>query len=76
MLNKTMSKNCVDFIDDGKIASIIENTREDAGRVRAIIAKSMEKKPLTVEETAALIAAESPELVEEIFNAGFCPGCP
>ena len=69
MLNRTMSKNCTDFIDDAKITSIIENTREDAGRVRAIIAKSMEKKPLTVEETAALIAAESPELVEEIFNA-------
>ena len=69
MLNKTMSKKCIDFIDDAKITSIIENTREDAGRVRAIIAKSMEKKPLTVEETAALIAAESPELVEEIFNA-------
>ncbi len=64
-----MSKNCSDFINDAKITSIIENTREDAGRVRAIIAKSMEKKPLEVEETAALIAAESPDLVEEIFNA-------
>ncbi len=64
-----MSKNCVDFIDDAKISSIIENTREDAGRVRAIIAKSMDKKPLEVEETAALLAAESPDLVEEIFNA-------
>ena len=69
MLNRTMSKNCTDFIDDAKIISTIANTREDAGLVRAIIAKSMEKKPLTVEETAALIAAESPELVEEIFNA-------
>jgi 2-iminoacetate synthase len=64
-----MSKNSVDFINDAKITSIIENAREDAGRVRAIIAKSMEKKPLEVEETAALIAAESPELIEEIFNA-------
>jgi 2-iminoacetate synthase len=69
MLNKTMSKNCVDFIDDVKITSLIENTREDAGLVRAIIAKSMEKKPLSVAETAALIATESPALVEEIFAA-------
>lgn len=69
MLNNVMSKSCVDFIDDAKITSLIENTREDAGLVRAIIAKSMEKKPLSVAETAALIAAESPELVEEIFNA-------
>ena len=29
----------------------------------------MDKKPLEVEETAALLAAESPDLVEEIFNA-------
>jgi 2-iminoacetate synthase len=63
------SDNFKDFIDDAKIESIANSAKEDAGRVREIIAKSMEKQPLEVEETAALLAAESPDLVEEIFNA-------
>ena len=68
-MKKIFSKNCVDFIDDDAITALIENTKEDPVRVREIIAKSMNKEPLTVEETACLIAAESPELVEEIFEA-------
>jgi 2-iminoacetate synthase len=67
--NKIFSKNCVDFIDDAKINALLDSTVEDAGRVREIIAKSMRKEALTVEETAALLKAESPELVEEIFEA-------
>ena len=68
-MNKTLSSKCEDFINDEKINGIISNTREDKVKVREIIAKSMAKQPLEVEETAALLAAESPELVEEIFNA-------
>lgn len=68
-MQKIFSKYCADFIDDNKLIGILENTKEDAGRVREVIAKSMEKKPLDVEETAALLAAESNDLVEEIFNA-------
>lgn len=68
-MEKRLSKNCLDFIDDDKLEKLIANTKEDKARVREIIAKSMEKKPLQVEETAALLAAESQDLIEEIFNA-------
>ncbi|MFA6567669.1 MAG: [FeFe] hydrogenase H-cluster radical SAM maturase HydG [Victivallales bacterium] len=68
-MGKKLSKHGVDFIDDAKLCSLVEDMREDKVRVREIIAKSMEKKPLAVEETAVLLSAESPDLVEEIFNA-------
>jgi 2-iminoacetate synthase len=68
-LDKTLSKNSVDFIDDEKINGIIKNTKEDPVKVRDIIAKSMSKEPLKVEESATLLAAESEELTEEIFEA-------
>lgn len=66
---KELSKNAVDFIDDGRIEGILAGTGEDPARVREVIAKSLEKQPLTVEETAALLAAESEELDGEIFAA-------
>ncbi len=65
----TLSKGFRDFIDDDALTRLVDETREDAGRVREIIAKSLNKEPLQVEETAALLKAESPELVEEIFAA-------
>jgi 2-iminoacetate synthase len=68
-MEKIMSKTCRDFIDDEKISTLINDTREDHGKVREIIAKSMAKQPLSVAETAVLIAANSPELIEEIFAA-------
>ena len=67
-IDKTLSKGAFDFIDDAKIQSLIDNTVEDAGKVREILAKSLEKKPLSVEETAALLAVKSPELLEEIYD--------
>ena len=68
-MDHKLTKDCVDFIDDDKLSALISGEKEDAGRVRAIIAKSLEKVPLTVEETSALLAATSPDLVEEIFDA-------
>jgi len=68
-MKEILSKSCSDFIDDNKLEKLISNTKEDKARVREIIARSMEKKPLQVEETAVLLAAESQDLVEEIFNA-------
>lgn len=64
-----MSKTATDFIDDGKLTGILADTKCDAPRVQEIITKSLEKQPLSVEETATLIAADTPELVEEIFSA-------
>lgn len=59
----------VDFIDQNRLISILENTRADKARVREVIARSLKKEYLTVEETAVLLNAHQPELVEEIFAA-------
>ena len=63
-----LTKGFVDFIDDAKLHSLINNTREDPVVYRAILKKSLSKQPLTVEETAALIAVQSPEGLHEIFE--------
>lgn len=68
-MNRTWSQHAVDFIDDDKIIGIIDAMREDPVRCREIIAKAMSKEPLTVEETSVLLAAESEDLVNEIFEA-------
>ena len=65
----TLSKTAADFIDDRHIGSLLQAPAPAAAQVREIIAKSLEKQALSVAETAALLRAESPELVEEIFAA-------
>ena len=65
----TLSQGAVDFIDDAKLTGLLRKTRPDAARIREIIAKSLAKEALAVEETAALLAADGPELAEEIFAA-------
>ena len=64
----TLSEHAVDFIDDAHMTRLLETTAPDAERVREIIAKSLNKEPLTLPETAALLKAEDPDLVEEIFE--------
>ncbi len=54
------------FIDPDEIWSIINSTRPDRFKVRDVIAKSLDKKRLTLEETAVLVNADDPELIEEI----------
>ncbi len=66
-MEKKYSKNGIDFIDDKKITDLINNVDYSDKRAREILAKSLDKQPLSVEETAVLLAAESPEIVEEIF---------
>jgi 2-iminoacetate synthase len=63
-----LSQSGYDFIDDAYLHSLLER-RADADEVRDIIDKSLAKQPLEVEETAALIGADQPELLEEIFDA-------
>lgn len=62
-------KDAVDFIDDTYIHSLIENTTEDLVEARRIFAKSLAKEPLTLEETAQLLAISSPSGLQELFNA-------
>ena len=54
------------FIDAEEIWNLINNTKSDKARVREVISKSLDKQRLTLEETAVLINASTPDLVEEI----------
>lgn len=54
------------FIDAEEIWHFINNVKLDKQRVRDVIAKSLDKQRLTLEETAVLINTTDPELVEEI----------
>ncbi len=66
VMNAQLSKNAVDFIDDDFIEGLIDKPA-DAKRVDEILAKSIAKEPLTVEESAELINADDPERVEQMF---------
>jgi 2-iminoacetate synthase len=65
---KRLSRSGQDFIDDERLHGLLQ-VRAEPGHVRDIIAKSMAKVPLQVEETAQLLAADDPALVEQIFDA-------
>ncbi|PKP08128.1 MAG: [FeFe] hydrogenase H-cluster radical SAM maturase HydG [Bacteroidetes bacterium HGW-Bacteroidetes-4] len=54
------------FIDEQEIQRFLENTHPTKERVREVIAKSLDKNRLSLEETAVLINATDPELIEEI----------
>jgi 2-iminoacetate synthase len=65
----TLSSNAVDFIDENHLNGLLAKGKPGAERIRQIIAKSLAKEALTVEETAALVSTDDPELLEEIFAA-------
>ena len=54
------------FIDSDEIWDLIRNTTAPKERVRDVIAKSLDKNRLTMEETAVLLNATDPDLIEEI----------
>jgi 2-iminoacetate synthase len=54
------------FIDETEIWNFIDRTKPTKERVREVIAKSLNKYRLSLEETAVLINATDPELIEEI----------
>jgi len=66
--NKRLSSSGCDFIDEQYLHGLL-GMRPAAAAVRDVIAKSMAKQPLSVEETAVLLGADQPALVEEIFDA-------
>ncbi len=69
MPDMSLSDGASDFIDDGKLEGLLSGQSADKVRVRGIIAKSLEKKALSLEETAALLQVDDPDLTEEIFEA-------
>ena len=56
------------FIDAEEIWSFLNNTKPDKQRVREVIAKSLDKHRLTMEETAVLINSAGTGLEEEITH--------
>jgi len=54
------------FIDPVEIWDYLNNTVSSKERVREIIAKSLSKQRLNLEEVACLVNANTPELIEEI----------
>lgn len=55
-------------IDEESIFHAMEHTVEDKVRVREILQKAMELKGLEASDVPALMAVESPELLEELFQ--------
>ncbi|MEI6347618.1 MAG: [FeFe] hydrogenase H-cluster radical SAM maturase HydG [Bacteroidota bacterium] len=54
------------FIDVEEIEGYLNNVKPDRQRVHEVITKSLNKQRLTLEETAVLINATDPDLIEEI----------
>jgi 2-iminoacetate synthase len=66
-----LSESGIDFVDEPYFESLLKSNPDvgtDSGQIREIIAKSKNKEALTVEETADLLNAKEPELVEQIFD--------
>ncbi|MCD4727676.1 MAG: [FeFe] hydrogenase H-cluster radical SAM maturase HydG [Pirellulales bacterium] len=63
-----LSRNGFDFIDEQRLNALLDISIEP-GQLDEVIAKSLSKQPLSVDETAVLLAADRPEMVEKIFDA-------
>jgi len=59
-------KAMVPFISEREIEEILADAQSDRELIREIIAKSLSKKRLSMQETAVLLMTTDPELVEEI----------
>jgi 2-iminoacetate synthase len=64
----TLSRDAVDFINDDHINQLIEKKPPTKERIEEIISRSLSKKPLSVDETAELLAADEEALVNLIFE--------
>ncbi|MDR1485678.1 MAG: [FeFe] hydrogenase H-cluster radical SAM maturase HydG [Planctomycetaceae bacterium] len=62
-----LSASGVDFIDESYFESLLQQ-KPDKGKINEIIAKSKNKEPLKIEETASLLAIDDPETVESLFE--------
>ncbi|HOW69359.1 MAG TPA: [FeFe] hydrogenase H-cluster radical SAM maturase HydG [Phycisphaerae bacterium] len=68
MAEMTLSDRATDFVNDDTLHYLLDTRRPDPVHVRELIAKSLSKQPLTVDETAVLLNASDPELTEQIFE--------
>lgn len=63
------AKQYINFIEEPILNHQLQGPHPEPHQVREVISRALEKKPLTVEETAILVKTTQPELVEEIFAA-------
>ncbi len=67
---KIADKAQQNFIDDNEINEILDAAQNPTkAQVREVIQKSLNKNRLSLQETAILVNANEPELIEEIKNA-------
>jgi 2-iminoacetate synthase len=64
-----LTDGAVDFIEDAELDALLDRPASDSTETREVVAKALAKEPLTPGETAVLLRAEAPALVEEIFDA-------
>ena len=64
-----LSRHAVDFIDEDRLSGLLEGPPPEAARVREVLARSLAKEALGLEETAVLLKTSDPDLVEEIFES-------
>ena len=69
LITSRLSDSGYDFIDESAIEELLSGPPADAAEIDDIIAKSMAKQPLSVEETSRLLSNDSPEVVERIYAA-------
>ncbi len=67
-LDPRLSSSGHDFIDEPRLHRLL-TAKPERGQVGDVIAKSMAKEPLELDETAVLLRAEEPEQVEMLFDA-------
>ncbi len=63
-----LSSTAEDFLAGIDLSALLDRPA-DPGEVRDVVAKSLSKQPLSVEQTAVLLAVEDRELIEEMFDA-------
>ena len=68
LMNMELTKGAVDFINDELLHNLINNTKEDPEKNKAIFEKCRAKQALNLEEVASLIAINSKEGLEELFS--------
>ena len=64
LASRALSDRAIDFIDDDYLSCLLRTDRPEISHVREIIAKSLEKEPLSPAETACLLNADRPVMVE------------
>lgn len=69
LITSRLSDSGYDFIDESAIEELLTSPPADTAEIDDIIAKSMAKQPLSVEETSRLLSNSAPEAVERIFAA-------